>query len=248
MNNKKLIILVIACCALAQQAFAGDGIRIAARAGYSVGATAPFGMPYGVSSIDAYRLTPSFTAGIDAAYQLGEKWSIAAGLRFERKAMDADITAQNYHMELRKGSEAIEGVFTGHVSQQVALSMLSLPVYAVFSLSPQVRLKAGPCFSLLLGKNFSGIASDGYLRRGGPTGPKIAIGDTPNTWATYDFSDELRSFLMGITLGGDWQALPHLGFSADLGIGLTGIFPDSFTTVGQALYPIYGTVGVFYQL
>ena len=248
MNNKKLVILVIACCAMAQQAFAGDGIRLAARAGYSVGATSPLGMPDGVSSIDAYRLTPSFTVGIDAAYRLSERWSVAAGLRYERKAMDADITAQNYHMELRKGSESLEGVFTGHVSQQVALSMLSLPVYATFDLSPKVRLKAGPCFSLLLGKDFSGTASDGYLRRGGPTGPKIAIGNTPETWATYDFGDDLRSFSAGITIGADWQALPHLGFSADLGIGLTGIFPDSFTTVGQALYPIYGTVGVFYQL
>ena len=248
MSNRKLTILVIACCALAQQAFAGDGIRFAARAGYSVGATSPLGMPEGVTSIDAYRLTPSFSVGTDAAYQLGERWSIATGLRFERKAMDADVTAQNYHMELRKGSESIEGVFTGHVSQQVVLSMLTLPVYATYDIGHNVRLKAGPYFSLMLSKDFSGIASDGYMRRGGPTGPKISIGSTPDTWATYEFGDEMRSFQMGITVGADWQALQHLGFSADLGIGMTGIFPDSFTTVGQTLYPIYGTIGVFYKL
>lgn len=248
MRNKKLLILVLACCALSQQSIAGNGIRLGARAGFSIGATTPLGMPEGVSSIDAFRPTPSFTMGIDAAYSLGERWHIAAGLRLENKAMDADITAQGYHMELHKGSEHLEGVFTGSVSQQVSMLMLSLPVYAVWQAAPKWHLKAGPYISLLLTKDFSGTASDGYLRQGGPTGPKITIGNTPETWATYDFSGDLRRFQLGFSLGADWQALPRLGFSLDLGIGLTGIFPTSFSTVEQPLYPLYGTVGICYSI
>lgn len=248
MNKNRLAFLILFVSVLSQQAFAGDGIRLHARAGYSVGATSPIGVPDGVSGIDAFRLTPSFTVGIDASYPLDQRWAIAVGLRFERKAMDADISAQSYHMELRKGTDAIEGVFTGHVSQQVGLTMLSVPIYALWQASPKWHLKAGPYLSLLLTKDFSGTASDGYLRQGGPTGPKITIGDTPDTWATYDFSDEMRSLQMGITLGVDWQALPLLALSLDLGIGLTGIFPSSFSTVEQPLYPLYGTVGVCYNI
>lgn len=248
MRNKSLIILVIACCVLSQQTFAGDGIRLVARAGYSIGASSPIGIPEGVNSIDAFRPTPSFTLGIDVAYPLGTRWDIAAGLRLENKAMDVDITAQGYHMELRKGSEHLEGVFTGSVSQQVSMLMLTLPIYAVWQTAPKWRLKAGPYLSALLTKDFSGTASNGYLRQGGPTGPKITIGDTPETWATYDFSDNLRRFQLGLSLGADWQALPQLGFSLDLGIGLTGLFPSSFSTVEQPLYPLYGTVGICYNI
>lgn len=32
------------------------------------------------------------------------------------------------------------------------------------------------------------------------------------------------------------------------GRSLTGIFPSDFKTVEQALYPVYGTIGVFYRL
>lgn len=39
-----------------------------------------------------------------------------------------------------------------------------------------------------------------------------------------------------------------LGVSADLNWGLTGIFPGDFKTVEQTLYPVYGTIGVFYRL
>jgi hypothetical protein len=52
----------------------------------------------------------------------------------------------------------------------------------------------------------------------------------------------------GIGLGVDWQVYKCLGVSADLNWGLTGIFPSDFKTVEQALYPVYGTIGVFYRL
>jgi hypothetical protein len=39
-----------------------------------------------------------------------------------------------------------------------------------------------------------------------------------------------------------------IGMSADLNWGLTGIFPSDFKTVEQTLYPVYGTIGVFYRL
>ena len=51
-----------------------------------------------------------------------------------------------------------------------------------------------------------------------------------------------------IVLGLDWQFHNRFGLSADLNWGLTGIFPSDFKTVEQALYPVYGTIGVFYRL
>jgi hypothetical protein len=102
--------------------------------------------------------------------------------------------------------------------------------------------------SFLLSKEFGGIASDGYLREGNPTGAKILMGDKEGEWATYEFDDDLRNVQFGIGVGADWQLYKGLGVSADLNWGLTGIFPSDFKTVEQTLYPIYGTIGVFYRL
>ena len=95
---------------------------------------------------------------------------------------------------------------------------------------------------------FSGIASDGYLRKDGPTGPKILMGNREGEWATYEFDDDMRSVQFGVGIGVDWQVYKCLGVSADLNWGLTGIFPSDFKTVEQTLYPVYGTIGVFYRL
>ena len=154
---------------------------------------------------------------------------------------------KGYRMDLVKGDSKLEGLFTGHIKQEVKEWMLTLPVMATYQLGQKVTLKGGPYLSLLLDKNFSGIASDGYLRQGNPTGPKVIMGNKEGEWATYDFDDDLRSLQFGVAVGADWQLHKHFGLSADLNWGLTGIFESDFKTVEQTLYPIYGTLGVFWK-
>lgn len=225
-----------------------DSLQMKARLGYNLGGTAPVGIPATIRSIDAYRLTPSLMVGFDVMLPLQQNWGVMAGLRIENKGMDADVTTKGYHMEMKKGSDQIEGLFTGHIKQDVTEWMLTLPVELTYQVSQKVMLKGGPYASLLLSKDFSGIASDGYLRQGDPTGPKILIGDKEGEWATYDFSDDMRRLQYGIGLGVDWQLYRQLGLSADLNWGLNGIFKSSFKTIEQSLFPIYGTIGVFYRL
>ena len=225
-----------------------EELQLRARAGYSIGGTTPVPLPETIRSIDSYSLTPSFMAGIDAQLPLNQKWGISVGLHFENKAMSSDVTTKAYHMELVKGDSRIEGLFTGHVKQKVTQWMLTIPLQATLQLGRKVTLKGGPYMSVLLSRDFSGIASDGYLRQGDPTGAKILMGSKEDEWASYDFSDEMRRMQFGIGIGADWQVYRRLGVSADLNWGLTGIFPGDFKTVEQSLYPIYGTIGIFYRL
>ena len=225
-----------------------DSLQLRIRAGYSIGATTPIPLPETIRSIDGYRLTPSFMVGFDAMLQLKGKWGVALGLHFENKGMEGDVTTKAYHMELVKGDSRIEGLFTGHVKQKVTQWMLTIPLQATLQLGRKVTLKGGPYVSVLLSSDFSGIASDGYLRQGDPTGAKILMGSKEDEWASYDFSDEMRRMQFGIGIGADWQVYRRLGVSADLNWGLTGIFPGDFKTVEQSLYPIYGTIGIFYRL
>lgn len=249
---KKSIIIFVFCAAFAtsvkaQTEFSLKNLEVKARIGYSIGGTAPIGIPAEIRSIDAFRLTPSFMAGADVSLPLGSKWGVATGLHIENKAMKIEATTKAYRMEVTKGDSKIEGLFTGHIKQDVAQWMLTLPVQATYAVSQKVTLKGGPYLSLLLSKDFSGIASDGYLRQSVPTGPRINMGSKEGEWATYDFSDEMRPLQFGLGVGVDWRVHQQIGVSADLNWGLTGVFENDFKTIEQTLYPIYATIGVFYQ-
>lgn len=251
MKRNIIYIILVAASLLAgcpAQAGTLDSLQLKARAGYSIGGTTPIPLPETIRSLDSYSLTPSLMVGIDAMLPLTRQWGIMAGLRFENKGMKADVTTKAYFMEVTKGDQKMAGLFTGHVEQEVKQWMLTVPVQATLTLSRKVMLKGGPYVSLLLDKGFSGIASDGYLRKDTPTGPKILMGNRESEWATYNFDDDLRSLQFGIDIGVDWQVSKRLGVSADLNWGLTGIFPGDFKTVEQTLYPVYGTIGVFYRL
>ena len=225
-----------------------EELQLRARAGYNIGGTTPIPLPETIRRINSYRLTPSLMVGLDARLPLSKQWGIMAGIRFENKGMDGDVTVKSYQMEVVKGDSKLSGRFTGHISQQVKQWMLTIPVQATLQLGEKVILKGGPYISLLLSKEFSGIASDGYLREGNPTGVKILMGDKEGEWAKYEFNDDIRSLQMGIAVGADFQICKNLGLSADLNWGLTGIFPADFKTIDQTLYPVYGTIGVFYRL
>ena len=248
--KRNIIICLICSLLLASNALAANPegkIEVIARAGYSIGGTTPLGIPATIRSVDAFRPTASLMAGADVKLALKNNWGLMTGLHFENKGMDTEVTTKGYRMELVKGDSRIEGLFTGHVKQEVTEWMLTLPVLATYSLGEKVTLKAGPYVSVLLDKDFSGIASDGYLRQGDPTGPRINMGDKEGEWATYDFSDEMRNVQMGIAVGADWNVTHHFGLAADLTWGLTGVFNSDFKTVEQTLYPIYFTLSAYWS-
>ena len=223
-------------------------VQVKARVGYSIGGTVPMGIPATIRSVESFKLTPNFMVGADAMYRLSGKFGLQAGLHFEIKDMDGEVTTKGYHMKVKMDDDELEGLYTGHVRQQVRQRMFTIPLQLTYELSRKVQLKAGPYLSLLVCKEFSGYASDGYLRKDDPTGAKVVMGNKEGEWATYDFNDDMRTCQMGVTVGIDWAFHRRLGLSADLAWGLTGIHHSDFKTVEQTLFPIYGTVGLFYRL
>lgn len=82
---------------------------------------------------------------------------------------------------------------------------------------------------------------------------RVASLPATDTWTQWEMFFEVKDApddivaAQGFAIGADWQVHRRIGLSADLNWGLTGIFPGSFKTVEQTLYPIYGTIGVFYR-
>ena len=225
-----------------------EKIQVKARLGYAIGGTAPIGLPATIRSIESFKLTPNFMVGVGGTYRLSEKLGLHAALHYEIKDMDGEITTKGYHMKVKMDEDELEGVYTGHVRQKVRQRMFTIPIQLTYEISRRVQLKAGPYLSLLVDKDFSGYAFDGYLRKNDPTGIKVVMGSKEGEWATYDFSDDMRSCQLGVAVGVDWTLGSQWGLSADLSWGLTGIHHSGFKTVEQTLFPIYGTIGLFYRI
>ena len=247
--NKALYTIVCLLVTLGLRAAVPDngGLTLEVRAGYSVGATTPIGIPATIRHLKNFNLTPTCLIGINARWPVSRQWGIQTGLHLENKGMDVAVTTKGYHMAMEKGGEKLEGVYTGRVEQHVKQWMLTMPLQASYELGAW-RLRAGPYLSLLIARDFSGNVADGYLRKDNPTGQKIEMGHEPDERATYDFSEDMRRWQTGIAIGADWRLASRLGLSADLSWGLTGIMRSDFKTVEQTLYPIYGTISITYKL
>ena len=154
------------------------------------------------------------------------------------------IDGYNPTLAISIGGERISGVWTGGVKTKVHTAGLTIPLMATYKLTNRWNIKAGPYFSYLLSREFSGHVYEGYLREDNPTGPKVEF--TDGKIATYDFSDDLRHFQWGLQVGAGWRAFKHLNVYADLTWGLNDIFKNNFNTVTFAMYPIYLNIGFGY--
>lgn len=218
------------------------------RGSYNLGGTAPIGMPSTIRTLHSYSLRPNFTLGFDAYHPFNEKWGIMFGLHFENKGMKTDAGVKNYHMTMVRGGEELEGVFTGNVVTKVDQSLATIPVQATYDISDKVRIKLGPYFSYVTSHSFEGYAYDGYLRQGDPTGIKVELGHEDGERGDYDFSGDMRNWQFGIDAGLDWYFSKRWGGFVGLTWGLSEVFKKDFHVIEQSMYPIYGSIGLIYQL
>lgn len=255
----KKLILILACMmgALSAQAqkernetiirSALHGLEYEIKAGFQIGGTSPLPLPAEIRSIDSYNPSLAISIEGNVTKWLGKEqnWGILLGLKLENKGMRTKATVKDYGMEIiGDGGEKVAGHWTGGVRTKVQNSYLTIPVLAVYKLSPRWNLKAGPYVSYLMSGDFSGDVYEGYLRENDPTGPKVEF--TDGKVATYDFSDDLRNLQWGVQVGADWKAFKHLKVYADLSWGLNDIFVKDFNTITFAMYPIFLNVGFGY--
>lgn len=218
------------------------------RVGYSIGGTAPIGMPATIRKLNKFELKPNFSLGLDVQKNFWGKWGLQGGVRLENKGMGIDATVKSYYMDLVRGGQSLDGRFTGRVKTDVTQYMFTIPVSATFQPSASVLLYAGPYLSVLTRKDFDGYVYNGYLRKGNPTGEKVEMGDDEGSRGYYEFENDMRPLQFGINVGADWRVWQRFGLYANLSWGLTGVFKSDFKTVEQTLYPIYGTIGITYQI
>lgn len=248
MRHSYLTALALASALATQARIIPRDLNYTVRLGYNIGGTAPIGMPATIRSMNSFKIRPNILLGFDVQKQFNDQWGLLTGLHYETKNMKVDATVKTYHMAMVQEGDRIEGYFTGNVVTQVDEQAFTLPILATWNPSERVTLKFGPYVSYLTSRSFKGEAYDGYLREGEPTGTKVNVGMNGGEPATYDFSDDMRHWQLGLDLGVDWNIYRRWGVYADITWGLTGIHKSGFKTIEQTLYPIYGSLGVTYKL
>ena len=223
------------------------GLEYDVRAGLSIGGATPIPLPREIREIESFNPSVNLSIGGNVKKWFGKdkKWGVTVGVRLETKSMETGARVNNYGMEiLGDGGERLKGNWTGHVKTKFRETMVTVPVSAAFNVSRRVALHAGPYVSFVTGKDFSGHVYDGYLRENNPTGNKVVFED--DNQATYDFSDDLRTFQAGLQAGVDWKAFRHLIVCGELSWGLNNIFKSDFKTITFNMYPVYVNIGFGY--
>lgn len=222
------------------------GLEYRIKAGFNIGGTLPLPLPAEIREIKSYRPGMQIAIEGDLIKWIDKtKWGVLLGVRFENKGMKTDARVKNYHMVMDSYDPVnpghMEGAWTGYVKTNVKNSYVTLPLQAIYKVSKRWDLKLGPYFSFLTNGDFSGIAYDGYIRHINPTGEKATISE-----ASYDFSENLRTFSYGIDAGAEWKAYKHLSVYTDLTWGLSSIFEKGFQSISFKMYNVYLNFGFGY--
>jgi len=253
---KKIFLAVLAIFGISSFGFAQENVsgnfftrdmEYQVKANFSIGGSAPLGIPKEIRKISRYN--PTLVLGLEADATKGvsdnKKWGIRVGIRAEEKGMKTEAVVKNYFTEVIQNDGKIKGYFTGTVETDIKNTYVTMPVSVVYKVSPRWKLYGGLYASILVDKNFSGYVSDGYLRQDTPIGTKVAFEN--GTKANYNFSDNLRLFQWGGQLGAEWHLSKHFILFPELNYGINGIFKSDFKSISFALHNIYFNLGFGYK-
>ena len=215
-----------------------------AGAGISLGGATPLPLPVEIRSIEGFD--PGFNPWLGGTvhYSFG-RIGIASGIRFGRKSMATSARVKNYGTAIEKDGNRIEGRWTGFVQTTYSAWDFIVPLMAVWPAGDRVSLRGGIYASCSVSRRFGGYVSDGYLREGDPTGPKIVF--SKDDRADYSFPDAMKPFHAGALAGFTYYLNTHFGLSAELTADFDSIFKSSFSAVSFDMWRIYGSFGAGYR-
>lgn len=217
------------------------------RAYFSIGGTAPLGLPREIRKIESYN--PGLQVGFEGnltKWFKDELWGVRIGVAVESKGMKTTAQVKNYLTEIQNDGASVRGYFTGKVKTKVNNTYLTFPVLAVYNLTNRWNLYGGFYTSLLIDKEFGGNVNDGHFKQGDPTGTQLTFEEGEG--APYDFENEQRFFQWGTKIGAEWTMNnQHFRLFPELTYGINGLFHNGFDSIAFSMHNIYLSLGFGYQ-
>lgn len=220
------------------------------RLGYTIGGTTPLPLPAEIRAIKGFGPNGGGTVAFDITRMYSKRWGLNTGLHLFMQGFHTEAEVKGYKMSLEQEGNVMAGYFTGTDVTDMTSWGMTIPVQASLRLSPRWNVSLGPYVTYYFKSEFSGEVYDnsegvGYIRVDDPTGTRVTI-DKENP-ATYDFSDNMRSWGAGLELTFDWKACRHLNVFGMVDWGLTDAVDPNFDAVAFKMYPIYATLGLAYR-
>ncbi len=222
-------------------------INYQVRAHFSIGGSAPLGMPRTIRKIEHYNPKLQLGLALNATkwLQKNRQWGIRVGVAVESKGMETEARVKNYRTQIRQDHAEVSGYFYGLVKTEVKNTYVTVPLNVVYNFSKQWNFYGGFYFSFAIDRRFRGNVSEGYLRQGAPTGPKLIFEN--GSRAPYDFSKEVNIFQWGTQLGAAWELHDRFFLFFETNYGITPILAPDFTAVSFSLHNIYLDLGFGYR-
>ena len=212
-----LFLLLLPAVGTAQRPAAETGGRWSLRpgVGYTVGALVPTPLPAELRSIAHYSPVGGLRFGADAVYHTGGRVDLSLGAYFTDRGMDSEVRVAGYRTRVVRGAQQLSGYFFGTNATRARLRGLCVPLALRYPLG-RCTLTGGAYLEWYSLRQFSGTASDGYLRVERPTGDKVLFGPKNDGSATYDFSDALNDSGFGVHLGAEYALSPRFHAGREL--------------------------------
>lgn len=214
---------------------------------FSIGGSAPLGMPAEIRKIESYNPNLQLGIGAHATKWLGDNslCGVRLGVNTHTKGMETKARVKGYDTEVIIENAYMKGVFTGLVETRVKNTYLTIPVSMVYKLSDRWRLYGGPHVSFTLNPGFDGFVSDGEFRQGDATGDRIIFDNDDQ--AAYDFSDSVSKIQWGMQVGGEWSLKKNLILFSHLDYDFNDLFKTDFNSLSFSLHNIYLNIGFGYK-
>ena len=210
--------------------------------GLTIGATTPVPVP---SDLKITSYNPKFNPklGANVIYFFDDNWGVGTGLTVDWKGMNIHTRVTNVHLSIDVPDVGeLTGYVTGRGTTKVSTIYLTQPIYGVYRFNSKWQIKAGIYLAENLYRKFKGDVHNVKLVEEKPT-----VREREISYATLDYSSDVRKFEVGMLMGGEFRLNNHWGFFGDFTWGLTPYFSKT-VPIHFTMRNIYLSLGATYRI
>lgn len=246
MKLKKIIFIIgilnlfYSNISLAQQV--DKGFDLSFSSGLNIGGTTPVPIP---KDLKLTSYNPGFNPklGANLVYYFDEKWGIGTGLSLDWKGMDIHVKVTDVHLSIDvPETGTLTGYVTGKGTTKVNTLYLTQPIYGTYRFNPKWQMKMGIYMAETLSRKFKGDVSNVKIVVEDPVTEEREV-----SYATLNYSKDVRRFDMGLLAGGEFRMNRHIGFYGDFTWGFTPYFSRT-VPIHFTMRNIYLSLGVTYRI
>lgn len=213
--------------------------------GIDIGAAVPWPPTAALGSGDKMEASPSFTPSIGLLMErpLRPRWSLNFTPTYKTVTIDATLLTLETGQIFKDGE--VRSKFMGKASTYMSFSMLEMPLFVKYEITPDHRAFLGAYFAWILRGRFTADAIQGVLQNlEDPTAPLDVI--SPESPLHQDFSPNLDHWDAGLLCGYEYRINQHLGLEGRFSVGFKDVFKPGENYLDYQMWHMRGSIVLTY--